>query len=162
MSSSADAEFDLSADTLEFKRVADQFAKDELAPHSAEWDATSYFPVDTIRQAAQLGFGAMYVPEEAGGSGLSRLDAAVVFEALSYGDVPITAYLSIHNMVANAIAKHGSKEQVEAHMPRLASAEALASYCLTEPVRAGWRQHPTSVSEQSQGKRGGFPAHKHY
>ncbi|KAL6771382.1 hypothetical protein ACKKBG_A26155 [Auxenochlorella protothecoides x Auxenochlorella symbiontica] len=126
-------DFSLSDDTLEFKRMADAFARQELAPNGAAWDAGHIFPLDTIRAAAGLGFGAMYVPEDVGGSGLSRLDAAVVFEALSYGDVPVTAYLSIHNMVAGVIDRYGTPQQREMYLPRMATAEVLASYCLTEP-----------------------------
>ncbi|KFM25371.1 Isobutyryl-CoA dehydrogenase, mitochondrial [Auxenochlorella protothecoides] len=126
-------DFSLSDDTLEFKRMADAFARQELAPNGAAWDAGHIFPLDTIRAAAGLGFGAMYVPEDVGGSGLSRLDAAVVFEELSYGDVPVTAYLSIHNMVAGVIDRYGTPQQREMYLPRMATAEVLASYCLTEP-----------------------------
>ena len=75
------------------------FARNELLPHAAEWDAAKHFPVDVLRHAAELGFGGIYVSEDVGGSGLGRADAAAIFEALAYGDVSTTAYLTIHNMV---------------------------------------------------------------
>lgn len=75
------------------------FARNEFLPHAAEWDATKHFPVAALRRAATLGFGGIYVSEDVGGSGLGRADAAAIFEALAYGDVSTTAYLTIHNMV---------------------------------------------------------------
>ncbi|XP_037083685.1 isobutyryl-CoA dehydrogenase, mitochondrial-like isoform X2 [Pollicipes pollicipes] len=91
------------------------------------------FPVETMRRAAALGFGAIYAREEHGGTGLSRLDASLVFEALSQGCVTTTAYISIHNMCAWMVDEFGSTEQRAAWLPSLASMERLASYCLTEP-----------------------------
>ena len=84
------------------------FAKEQIAPHALEWDETDHFPVDVIRQTADLGMGAIYVPEDHGGSGLKRLDGAIIFEALSYGCPTIAAYISIHNMVAWMVSKYAS------------------------------------------------------
>jgi alkylation response protein AidB-like acyl-CoA dehydrogenase len=109
------------------------FAAAALAPHSADWDEHKHFPVDTLRQAASLGFAAIYVREDVGGSALGRLDASLIFEALSYGDVPVAAFLSIHNMCAWMIDSFGSEELRQTYLPRLTTMELIASYCLTEP-----------------------------
>ena len=95
----------LSEEHLLLKGAADDFARKELAPYSAEWDRQHTFPVSTLQAAAQLGFAGLYLPEQYGGSAMSRADAAVIFEALAFGDVPVTAYLTIHNMVAGAILR---------------------------------------------------------
>ncbi|KAK9795597.1 hypothetical protein WJX73_005029 [Symbiochloris irregularis] len=116
-----------------FKDAADEFASKELAPHSAQWDEQHHFPVATVKAAASLGFASLYIAEDYGGAGLDRQDAAVIFESLAYGDVPVTAYLTIHNMVSAAIERYGSEEQKRALLPQLTSMERLASYCLTEP-----------------------------
>lgn len=110
-----------------------EFATESLAPHAAEWDETHYFPVDVIRQAAGLGMGAIYAREEFGGSALSRADSVLIFEELAKGDPTIAAYISIHNMVVWMIDNFGNDEQRAEWIPRLASMEALGSYCLTEP-----------------------------
>jgi alkylation response protein AidB-like acyl-CoA dehydrogenase len=109
------------------------FAKERIGPRAAEWDETSHFPVDVIKETAALGMATIYVPAEQGGSGLSRLDGALIMEALAYGCPAISGYISIHNMVAWMVAKYGSAAQVEAWMPKLASMDWLSSYCLTEP-----------------------------
>ena len=113
--------------------MALEFAKEQIAPHALEWDETSHFPVDVIRQTAELGMGAIYVPEDHGGSGLKRLDGAIIFEALSYGCPTVAAYISIHNMVAWMVSKYASDAQRERWLPKLATMEWLSSYCLTEP-----------------------------
>ena len=115
------------------QEMALNFAKEQLAPHALEWDETSHFPVDVIRQTAELGMATIYVPEEHGGSGLSRLDGALIFEALSYGCPTIASYISIHNMVAWMVSKYASDDQRAKWIPKLASMEWLSSYCLTEP-----------------------------
>jgi alkylation response protein AidB-like acyl-CoA dehydrogenase len=89
----------LTEDQIAYRELATNFAADKLLPFAAHWDETKEFSVDTLRQAAQLGFGAVYVKEDVGGTGLGRADAAVIFEALAYGDISLTAYLTIHNMV---------------------------------------------------------------
>ncbi len=86
-----------------------------------------------LREAASLGFAGIYVQDDVGGSGLSRLDASIIFEALSYGDVPTAAYLTIHNMASWMIDRFGSDELRNRYLPRLTTMELIASYCLTEP-----------------------------
>uniref|UniRef100_A0A8C6ZJC2 Isobutyryl-CoA dehydrogenase, mitochondrial n=1 Tax=Nothoprocta perdicaria TaxID=30464 RepID=A0A8C6ZJC2_NOTPE len=123
----------LTEEQKEFQKVAFDFAAKELAPHMAEWDEKEIFPVEAMRKAAQLGFGGIYVKPDVGGSGLSRLDTSIIFEALSTGCASTTAYLSIHNMCAWMIDTFGNEEQRQKFCPSLCSMEKLASYCLTEP-----------------------------
>lgn len=125
--------FDLPDATRELQSVALDFAREILAPNASRWDEERHFPVDEMRQAAQLGMAALYVREESGGSGLTRLDAAVVFEALATGCPTVSAYLSIHNMVAWMIDRFGSDAQRAEHLPSLVTMERIASYALTEP-----------------------------
>jgi alkylation response protein AidB-like acyl-CoA dehydrogenase len=125
--------FTLTEEQAAIQETALSFAKERIAPRAAEWDETGHFPVDVIRETAALGMAAIYVPAEQGGSGLTRMDGALIMEALAYGCPAIAGYVSIHNMVAWMLAKYGSAEQVAAWMPRLASMEWLSSYCLTEP-----------------------------
>lgn len=126
-------DFALNEDQVAIQDAARAFAEGQLAPHSAEWDENKHFPVDVLRQAAELGFAGIYVNEDVGGSGLSRLDASIIFEALSYGDVPVAAYLTIHNMASWMIDRFGSDDLRQRYLPRLTSMELIASYCLTEP-----------------------------
>ncbi|WP_136063904.1 acyl-CoA dehydrogenase family protein [Modicisalibacter radicis] len=126
-------DFALSDDQRALQQAAADFARAELAPHAAEWDATAHFPVEVIRRAGEAGFLAIYVDEARGGLGLSRLDAALIFEQLAQGCVSTTAYLTIHNMATWMIANWGSEALRERWIERLASGELLASYCLTEP-----------------------------
>jgi len=126
-------DFALSEDQRALEDTARAFAAAELAPHSARWDADEVFPVETLRQAAALGFAALYVKEDVGGSALTRLDAAIVFEALAGGDVSTAAFLSIHNMASWMIDRFGSDDLRQRYLPRLAPMELIASYCLTEP-----------------------------
>ena len=126
-------DFALNDDQAAIQAAARAFAEAELAPHSARWDEEKVFPVETLRAAAALGFAGLYVREEVGGSGLSRLDAALVFEELSRGDVAVAAYISIHNMVSWMIDRFGNDAQRQRWLPRLATMELLSSYCLTEP-----------------------------
>jgi alkylation response protein AidB-like acyl-CoA dehydrogenase len=125
--------FALTEEQTAIQETALNFAKERLAPKALEWDETAHFPVDVIRETAALGMATIYVPAEKGGSGLSRLDGALIMEALAYGCPSISAYISIHNMVAWMVGKYGTDAQVEAWMPKLATMEHLASYCLTEP-----------------------------
>jgi alkylation response protein AidB-like acyl-CoA dehydrogenase len=111
-----------------------EFARRELAPLASLWDRDKIFPVETLRAAASLGMAAIYVREELGGAGLSRHDAALIFEALSTGCPAIAAYLSIHNMCAGIIDAYGSAEQQRRRLPQLVTMETLTSYCLTEPA----------------------------
>ena len=125
--------FSLTDDQQAIQDAARAFAAAELAPHSAEWDETHHFPVDVMRRAAELGFASIYVGEAHGGSALGRLEAAIIFEELSYGDVSTAAFLSIHNMVSWMIDRFGSAELSARYAPRLATMELIGSYCLTEP-----------------------------
>jgi alkylation response protein AidB-like acyl-CoA dehydrogenase len=123
----------LTEDQRAIQAMASDFAADRLAPHSAHWDETHHFPVDVLREAAALGLAGIYVAEEVGGSGLTRLDASLVFEALSHGDVSTAAFLSIHNMASWMIDRFGSDDLRQRYLPRLTSMDLIASYCLTEP-----------------------------
>ncbi|MGW5864957.1 acyl-CoA dehydrogenase family protein [Streptomyces sp. NPDC055239] len=109
------------------------FAEDHLAPRAVQWDQDKHFPLDVLRKAAGLGLGGVYVGEDAGGSGLSRADGVLVFEALASGCPSIAGYLSIHNMVAWMIDTYGDQAQRARWLPRLCSMDDLGSYCLTEP-----------------------------
>jgi alkylation response protein AidB-like acyl-CoA dehydrogenase len=125
--------FALTEEQAAIQEMALTFAKERLAPQAAEWDEKCHFPVDVIRETAALGMATIYVPEDKGGSGLSRKDGALIMEALAYGCPAISGYISIHNMVAWMVGKYASDAQVKAWMPKLATMEWLASYCLTEP-----------------------------
>lgn len=125
--------FELTEDQRAFQDVARSFAAEELEPYAAEWDRTSFFPVETLRKAAALGFAGIYVKEDVGGSALTRLDAALIFEALSSGCTSTAAYLTIHNMASWMIDTFGSEELRQKYLPRLTTMELIASYCLTEP-----------------------------
>ncbi|XP_029428560.1 isobutyryl-CoA dehydrogenase, mitochondrial isoform X2 [Rhinatrema bivittatum] len=127
------ASIGLTEEQKEFQKLAFDFAAREMAPHMTEWDEKEVFPVETMRRAAQLGFGGIYVHPEVGGSGLSRLDTSIIFEALSTGCASTTAYMSIHNMCVWMIDTFGNKEQRHLFCPSLCSMEKFASYCLTEP-----------------------------
>jgi alkylation response protein AidB-like acyl-CoA dehydrogenase len=126
-------DFNLTDDQRAIEDAARAFAAAELAPHSARWDEEKHFPVDVLRKAAELGFAGLYVGEDVGGSALSRLDASIVFEQLSYGDVSTAAFISIHNMASWMIDRFGSDELRRRYLPRLTTMELIASYCLTEP-----------------------------
>ena len=126
-------DFALTEDQRAIEDAARAFAAAELAPHSARWDAESHFPIDVMRKAAELGFAGLYVQEDVGGSALSRLDASIVFEQLSYGDVTTAAFISIHNMASWMIDRFGGDDLRHRFLPRLTTMELIASYCLTEP-----------------------------
>src|SRR3954464_5421282 len=113
--------------------TAAAFADKRLAPYALEWDATKHFPTDVLREAAELGMAAIYCRDDVGGSGLHRLDAVRIFEQLATADPTIAAFLSIHNMCAWMVDTFGTHEQRKSWVPRLASMESIASYCLTEP-----------------------------
>ncbi|MEM0906414.1 MAG: acyl-CoA dehydrogenase family protein [Pseudomonadota bacterium] len=126
-------QFELSEEQRAFVDLAASFANDAMAPYAAEWDENHIFPVDTLRAAAGLGFAAIVVAEERGGTGLSRLDAALIFEELSKACPSTAAYLSIHNMVAGMIDRFGTDAQRDAHLPCLTTMDRFGAYCLTEP-----------------------------
>ncbi|HXQ46937.1 MAG TPA: acyl-CoA dehydrogenase family protein [Caulobacteraceae bacterium] len=126
-------DFALSDDQRAIEDAARTFAAAEFAPHSAEWDEAEVFPVDAMRAAAALGFAAIVIDPEMGGAGLGRLDAAIIFEALAHGDVSTAAFLSIHNMASWMIDRFGEAPLRRRYLPRLATMQLIASYCLTEP-----------------------------
>ncbi|EGQ8059569.1 acyl-CoA dehydrogenase [Vibrio parahaemolyticus] len=126
-------DFELNEDQLAFAEVAKQFADQMLAPHAAEWDENHHFPKDVLRQAGELGFLSIYTPPEHGGLGLSRLDAAIIFEQLAMGCTATTAFMTIHNMATWMITSFAKTEVAQQFSADLISGEKLASYCLTEP-----------------------------
>ncbi len=126
-------DFALSEEQIAIQDMARRFAVDELTPHAEEWDENKHFPVDVIKKTAELGLAGIYTRDDVGGSGLGRLDAVLIFEALSQGCISTAAYISIHNMVTWMIDSFGSAELREKYCHRLTAMEALGSYCLTEP-----------------------------
>ncbi len=125
--------FELTEEQQAFQDMARAFAAEELAPNAADWDRDAFFPVETLRKAAALGLAGIYVREDVGGSALTRLDAALIFEALSSGCTSTAAFLSIHNMASWMIDTFGNEAQRRKWLPRLTTMEIIASYCLTEP-----------------------------
>ena len=126
-------QFELTEDQLAIQEMARRFTAENIAPHAAEWDEKHVFPKDTIKAAADLGFASIYVSEENGGSGLGRLEAALIMEAMAYGCPATSAFLSIHNMASWMIDRFGSEAVRGKYLPRLVGMEWMASYCLTEP-----------------------------
>jgi len=126
-------DFELSEDHRAVQEAARAFAEAELLPHAARWDEDKHFPVDVLRQAAELGFAGIYVRDDVGGSGLTRLDSAIIFEELARGDPSTAAFISIHNMASWMIDRFGSDPLRQRFLPRLTTMELIASYCLTEP-----------------------------
>ena len=125
--------FDLTQDQQMFADTAKQFSDSELLPNAAKWDQEHIFPKDVIAKAGELGFCALYTPEEAGGLNLSRLDSSIIFEQLAMGCTATTAMMTIHNMATWMIATWGKDSVKDAWCPSLVTGEKLASYCLTEP-----------------------------
>jgi len=123
----------LDEDARVIAETAAAFAAKKIAPHALDWDERHHFPVDVLREAAELGMAAIYCSEDVGGSGLTRLDGVRIFEQLAHADPAVGAFLSIHNMCTWMIDKYGTDEQRREFVPRLASMEFVASYCLTEP-----------------------------
>lgn len=126
-------DFGLTEDQQLFFETAYGFGQDAIAPHAYEWEQAGTIPREVLRAAGELGFAAIYLDEDVGGSGLSRLDATLIFEALSAACPSVAAFISIHNMCASMIAQYGSPALREKWLPKLVSFEAVASYCLTEP-----------------------------
>ena len=125
--------FTLDDDDKVIVDAAREFSDKRIGPKAQEWDETHHFPVDVLREAAEMGMGAIYVSEDVGGSGMRRLDGVRIFEQLARGCPSVAAYLSIHNMCVWMIDEFGTDEQRQQWIPKLASMELLASYCLTEP-----------------------------
>ncbi|MFW6076936.1 MAG: acyl-CoA dehydrogenase family protein [Hyphomicrobiales bacterium] len=126
-------EFELSEDQTAFRDVATAFAAEHMAPHAAQWDEDEVFPRDVLKAAAELGFAGLYVRDDVGGAGLTRTDAAIVFEALAGACPSTAAFLSIHNMASWMIDAYGSDDQRQRFLPGLTAMDLVASYCLTEP-----------------------------
>ena len=126
-------DFTLTEEQRAFQATARQFARDAMMPHARDWDEGEIFPVDALREAAALGFAGIYVRDEVGGSALTRLDAALIFEELAQGCPSTAAYISIHNMVAWMIDRYGGDALRQRFLPKLCTMQHLASYCLTEP-----------------------------
>ena len=149
-SAGASPQFSLGEDQVAIRDMARGFAGEVFAPQALAWDEAKHFPVAEMRKAAALGMGGVYISADVGGSGLSRLDATLSFEALATGCPTVAAYMSIHNMAAWMIDAYGSDMQRRKWLPKLCTMELLASYCLTEPsagsdaaalsTRAGKRQ----------------------
>src|SRR6201992_127360 len=126
-------QFSLDADQAALRDMARAFADEVFAPNAIAWDEAKHFPIAEMRKAAGLGMAGIYVREDVGGSGLSRLAAALIFEALATGCPTVSAYISIHNMVAWMIDAFGNDTQRHKWLPKLCTMELIASYCLTEP-----------------------------
>src|SRR5579885_3478287 len=113
------SQFDLTDEQRQIQVMAQAFTADAIAPHAAEWDEKHIFSRDTIRRAAELGFGAIYVSEESGGIGLGRLEAALIMEAMAYGCPSTSAFISIHNMASWMIDRFGGTAVKEKYLPSL-------------------------------------------
>ncbi|WP_323801764.1 acyl-CoA dehydrogenase family protein [Parasphingorhabdus sp.] len=125
-------QFSLTEDQLAIQEMAQKFTADAITPFAAEWDEKHIFPRDTIKQAADLGFGGIYVSEESGGIGLGRLESAIIMEAMAYGCPSTSAFISIHNMASWMIDTFGSQAVKDKYLPDLVPMEKISSYCLTE------------------------------
>lgn len=126
-------QFQLSEEHYAFRDMAAEFARDKLLPHADSWDEHAFFPKEVLREAAELGMAGIVAREDIGGTQLSRLDSALIFEQLATGCVSTSAYLSIHNMVTSLIDRYASESLRATWGSRLTSMEVFASYCLTEP-----------------------------
>ena len=127
------AQFDFTDDQLSIREMAERFTAAEITPHAAKWDEDHHFPIETIRKAAELGFGAIYVSEASGGIGLGRMESALIMEAMAYGCPSTSAFISIHNMASWMIDCFGGETVKAKYLPKLVTMEQIASYCLTEP-----------------------------
>src|SRR6266481_3946334 len=126
-------DFELSEEQRAMQHTARAFARAAMMPFARQWDEDEIFPTDTLREAAKLGFGGIYVSADVGGSALSRLDAVLIFEELAQGCPSTAAYVSIHNMVAWMIDAYGSSELRRRFLPDLCIREKFSSYCLNSP-----------------------------
>jgi alkylation response protein AidB-like acyl-CoA dehydrogenase len=126
-------QFQLNEDQLAIQDMARKFTADRITPFAAQWDEDHHYPVDVWKAAGELGFGAIYVSPESGGTGLGRLEAALIMEAMAYGCPATSAYISIHNMAAWMIDTFGGDEIKARFLPQLIGMDKIASYCLTEP-----------------------------
>ncbi|MBT7398084.1 MAG: acyl-CoA dehydrogenase [Hellea sp.] len=126
-------DFQLTEEQILIQDMARSFSASELAPFSAKWDEKKFLDRNVFLKAAELGFMGIYTSEEYGGTALSRLDCALVFEQLAAGDVSHTAMITIHNMATWMIDRYSSDEIRKKYVPGLTSGDLVASYCLTEP-----------------------------
>src|SRR3989442_1660011 len=156
-------DFELTEEQRAFQAVARAFAREHMMPFAREWDERETFPVETLRKAAALGFGGIYVKDDVGGSALSRLDATIIFEELAQGCTSTAAYISIHNMNAWMIDAFGSQAQRRQFLPKLCTLEHFSSYCLpcsregnAGPVvrRAGEKARLEIAADRDGGLRG--------
>ena len=153
--------FELPEETIALRDMARDFASEKIAPHAQRWDEERHLPVDVLREAAALGMAGLYVREESGGTGLTRLDAATVFEALAYGCPTISAFLSIHNMVAWMIDRFGNDAQRAEHLPSLLTMQRIARPSLAAvPTPRRWPPAPraTMPAMCSMAASSSFPA----
>ncbi len=126
-------DFALSDEQVAIRDMARDFGRDRIAPHALAWEAAGTIPRDVLAEAGALGLAAMYVPEDRGGAGLTRLDAVLVFEALAEACPAVSAFVSIHNMVAWMLASWGTDAARERHLPGVTEFTRIGAYCLTEP-----------------------------
>ncbi len=127
------SQFTLDEEQIAVRDMARDFAAEKIAPHAVKWDEEKHFPLDVMREAAQLGMGGIYIRDDVGGSAMTRFDAALIFEALATGCPAVSSFISIHNMASWMIDSYGSQAQRAMWLPRLTTMELAASYCLTEP-----------------------------
>ena len=125
--------FELTEEQTAIQNMALAFGEAEIAPYAAAWEQEGTIPKALLRKVGELGFAGIYVPEEHGGSNLSRLDAALIFEALSKSCPSVAAFISIHNMCAWMIDCYGSDDMRKRVLPAMCTYEKIASYCLSEP-----------------------------
>ena len=123
----------LSEEQNAFYNVAKEFAIEKMEPNAEKWDEDKIFPIDTLKELASLGFAGIYISPSLGGSGLTRLDSTLIFEALSHGCTSTAAFLSIHNMATWMIDSFGDEKLKERFVPDLCNFNKISSYCLTEP-----------------------------
>ncbi len=148
-----DVDFALSEEQEAIFEAAWKFGQTEIAPHAQAWEEAGAIPRDVLLAAGDMGFAALYVPEELGGTGLSRLDATLVFEALSRACPSVAAFISIHNMCTNMVARYGSDALKAAWLDRLVAFEAVAAYCLTEP---GSGSDAAALRTRAEAVQGGY------
>ena len=122
----------LNADQRAILETTEHFASNNIAPNALKWDREKFFPKDILKKAGELGFAGIYVSEENGGLGLSRLDAALIFEELAYACPSTSAFLTIHNMATWMLSSFGNNEIKKKYLSKLVNMEFIASYCLTE------------------------------
>lgn len=126
-------DFSLSSEQTAIFDMAYEFGQEHIAPFARDWEKQGTIPKELWPKVAQLGLGGIYVSDEMGGSGLSRLDATLVFEALAMACPSVSAFLSIHNMCGGMIDRYGDPETRARWLPRLCQMDLIFSYCLTEP-----------------------------